>query len=119
MAGERFNRMRSRSDHVHLLLMLMGILTICLWLVAAGGVGSQQASAQQQYESAVPGNGDGNDGGTPGDGGYIPSDGGYTPSDGDTGGGTPTDGDGDTNAGDNQCSGDVTSVDPVLEKWAT
>src|SRR5215212_4403328 len=93
--GRRYNRMRTRSDHVHLLLMLSGILTVSLWIVAAGGVGSQQASAQQQYESAVPGNGVGDDGGT------------------------PTDGDGDTDAGDNQCSGDVASVDPVLDEWAT
>jgi len=75
--------------------MLSGILTVSLWIVAAGGVGSQQASAQQQYESPVPGNGGGDDGGT------------------------PTDGDGDTDAGDNQCSGDVASVDPVLDEWAT
>ena len=113
MAGERYNRIGSRPERIHLLLMLLGILTVCLWIVSASGGGTQPASAQQvQYGSASasaappppPG---------PGNGGSVPSDGGAN-------NGTPGDGDGATTDGDNEaCSGGVNTVDPVFEEWAT
>ena len=112
MAGERYNRIRSRPERIQLLLMLLGILTVCLWIVSASDAGSRPASAQQaQYASASASAsaGLGNGGSVPGDGGADNG----TPGDGDGGDGATTDGDNEA------CSGGVNAVDPVFEEWAT
>jgi hypothetical protein len=113
MVGERYNRIGSRAERIHLLLMLLGVLTVCLWIVSASGGGTQPAYAQQvQYGSAsasasaappLPGPGGG--------GGAVPGDDGAN-------NGTPGDGDGATTDGDNEaCSGNVSSVEPAFEEW--
>jgi len=112
VAGERYNRIRSRPERIQLLLMLLGILTVCLWIVSASDAGSRPASAQQaQYASASASAsaGLGNGGSVPGDGGADNG----TPGDGDGADGATTDGDNEA------CSGGVNAVDPVFEEWAT